>query len=119
MPVLQRPGGQRRGGGLRGGSVCRGGTGYEHGRAWPGAAGTAPLRYQWRRAGVDLSGQTNASFSVSNAQVSDSGTYLVLVTNRVGQALSAPASVTVLAPPLITAQPQSQTNLAGGTAVLS
>jgi len=83
------------------------------------AAGTAPLSYQWRLGGSDLSGKTNSSLTISNAQVSDAGAYTVRVSNRVGQVLSAPATLTVLGPPAITQQPQSRTNTAGSQATLS
>ncbi len=83
------------------------------------ATGTAPLLYQWQLNGADLNGRTNASLSINNAQLSDGGAYAVRVRNGVGAVVSAPATVTVLTPPSITRQPQSRTNLAGGTVTLS
>ena len=48
------------------------------------AIGTAPLHYQWMRDGVDLASETNATLALTNATLSDSGDYLVIVTNAVG-----------------------------------
>jgi uncharacterized repeat protein (TIGR01451 family) len=83
------------------------------------AAGAAPLSYQWRFNGADLSGATNATLTISNAQPVNAGPYTVRITNQVGSVTSAVATLTVLLPPSFTLQPQSQTNLAGGTAVFT
>ena len=83
------------------------------------AIGAEPLRYQWRLDGVNLAGETNASFIIPNALPANAGAYTVRVANEVGAVLSDPASLTVLVPPTVTAQPQSRTNLAGGTATFS
>jgi len=83
------------------------------------ASGAAPLRYQWRRNGADVSGATNSSLTISGAQLSDAGTYTVQVINDFGIATSQGAVLTVLVPPSISAQPQSRTNLAGSTAFFS
>ncbi len=80
------------------------------------ASGAAPLSYQWRFGGTNLVGRTNVSLTISNAQPSDAGAYSVRVTNGVGAEVSPPATLTVLVPPSITAQPQSGTNFAGSTA---
>ncbi|MGA3007590.1 MAG: protease pro-enzyme activation domain-containing protein [Opitutaceae bacterium] len=60
---------------------------------------TVPLTYQWYFNGAPISGQTNATFSKSNAQTSDTGSYAVTVSDGVGSVTSAPATVTVSAPP--------------------
>jgi uncharacterized repeat protein (TIGR01451 family) len=83
------------------------------------AGGTAPLAYQWQLDGADLSGKTNATLVLANVQSNQAGTYTVRVSNAAGSVVSAPATLTVLVPPSFTVQPQSQTNLAGSTAVLS
>ena len=77
------------------------------------AIGAAPLSYQWRfgipgTGGANLAGATNAILSVTNA-----GNYRVIITNLFGSATSAVATLTVLVPPSITQQPQSQTVPAG------
>ncbi len=83
------------------------------------ATGTTPLSYLWSFDGSALTAETNATLTIAGAQPANAGSYTVRVSNRVGLAISAPATLTVLVPPAITAQPQSLTNLAGGTAVFT
>ena len=83
------------------------------------ALGTPPLSYQWRFNGTDISAATAASLTLLNAQLADAGSYTVVVTNNAGSITSAVATLTVLAPPSITAQPQALTNIAGTTATFS
>jgi alpha-tubulin suppressor-like RCC1 family protein len=81
-------------------------------------AGVSPFRYQWQHNGADLAGATNASLTLAQAQISDSGVYTVVVTNAYGSASSADAIVTVLAsPPLIVTQPTNQVTYLGRPAV--
>ena len=81
------------------------------------AVGTVPLTYQWEKNGNPISGQTNSSLTITNAQSSDAGTYTVCVSNSngTGKVTSDGAVLTVNAPiaPNITVQPQSQTVTAG------
>jgi uncharacterized protein (TIGR02145 family) len=80
------------------------------------ATGTAPLSYQWEKDGTDISGATANSFSITNVQNSNAGTYSVTVSNSTGNAPSTGAVLTVTAapvPPTISSQPQSQTVTAG------
>lgn len=77
------------------------------------ASGTAPLAYQWRREGEDVSGATTSSFTRNNVQAADAGNYSVVVTNSVGRTTSSNALLTVNVPPTITNQPQSQTVSSG------
>ncbi len=60
------------------------------------ANGTAPLNYQWRFNGAEISGATGSSFTLANAQPSDTGKYSVTVSNIVGVAASASARLLVL-----------------------
>src|SRR5262249_12004575 len=83
------------------------------------ATGTAPLSYQWQKAGENISGATGTSLLLSNVQTGDAGNYLVVVTNAAGSVTSAVAVLTVWIPPAISAQPQSRTNILGTTAVFS
>jgi hypothetical protein len=83
------------------------------------ATGTAPLSYQWQRAGENISGATGTSLLLSNVQPGDAGSYSVVVTNTAGSVTSAVAVLTVWNPPSISTQPQSRTNLLGTTAVFS
>jgi hypothetical protein len=62
------------------------------------ANGTAPLRYQWRKNGSNLSGATNSSLTVTNAQPTHAGNYTVVVSNSVAAATSTVATLTVNLP---------------------
>jgi hypothetical protein len=84
-----------------------------------GANGTQPLDFQWRFNGINLVGATSPSLTVSGAPPSSAGTYDVVVTNLVGVATSAIATLTVWVPPALSQQPQSRTNLAGTDARFS
>jgi uncharacterized delta-60 repeat protein len=59
------------------------------------AMGTAPLQYQWLKAGAVLPGATTAIFAISNAQGADAGDYRVVVSSLFGSVTSTVASVTV------------------------
>jgi hypothetical protein len=65
------------------------------------ATGTGPLTYQWRKGGVDLPGQTGPSLVLSPVQVSDAGSYDVVVGNIVNSVTSAAAKVLVQDPPVL------------------
>jgi pectate lyase len=87
------------------------------------ASGTAPLSYQWfYNTDTLVTNATNASLTISNAQLSDTGGYSVIVSNAYGSpATSASANLTVTAPtaPSIVTQPQDITALPGQTAVFT
>jgi len=60
------------------------------------ASGTAPLGYQWRRNGGNISGATAASYTLASAQLADNGAVFdVVVTNGFGSATSNTATLTV------------------------
>jgi hypothetical protein len=99
-----------------------------------GAIGSAPLSYQWRRDGADISGATDATYVLSPTSVADSGAQFdVIVSNAHGSETSQTATLTVNAmptdPPSISQQPAdvtvtepdaaSFTVVAAGTATLS
>ena len=80
------------------------------------ASGTPLLAYQWRKGGTNIGGANAATYTINNAQVSDSGSFDVVVSNGSGSATSNPATLTVNSsstPPTITSQPSSQTATAG------
>jgi len=82
------------------------------------ATGTPAPTYQWRKNTVIIPGATSASLVLHTVQASDAGAYSVVVTNSAGSATSAAATLTVNpapVPPAITAQPSTQTVLAGAT----
>jgi sugar lactone lactonase YvrE len=75
------------------------------------AEGSAPLRYQWRKDGVNIIGATSASYTIRAAAPADVGSYSVLVFNSGSSVESAPVTLTVNdvgnAPPVIIKQPVS------------
>src|SRR5439155_15658286 len=73
------------------------------------------LGYQWRLNGLNISGATNAALALLNVQSASEGDYTVFISNPGGSVLSAPATLTVSAPPNITQQPQSQGATVGAT----
>lgn len=72
------------------------------------------LSYQWRKEGVSIAGATDSAYTIAAVSLADAGDYSVKVINAGGYVISSNATLTVLAPPEITAQPQSQTVLRDG-----
>ncbi|HOX56136.1 MAG TPA: immunoglobulin domain-containing protein [Candidatus Paceibacterota bacterium] len=83
------------------------------------AAGTIPLSYQWRLNGAPIAGATGSSYTRSNAQPTDAGSYSVVVTNAAGTVTSDDALLIVNVPPAITTQPQNLTVNQGAGAVFT
>lgn len=48
------------------------------------ASGTAPLSYQWRKNGVNITGGNDTTYSITSVQPADSGNYSVVVSNSAG-----------------------------------
>jgi autotransporter-associated beta strand protein len=71
------------------------------------ATGISPT-YQWRKAGVAISGATASSYTIASAQAADTATYDVVITDQTGTVTSVPVTLTVIVPPQITQQPVSQ-----------
>jgi len=44
--------------------------------------GTAPLSYQWKMGGTDITNATNAALVLNNVQAADAGSYTVVVQQR-------------------------------------
>jgi len=60
------------------------------------ATGTAPLTYQWFKAGAPIAGATSAIYTTPTATIANSGIlYSVTVTNIAGSVTSNPAALTV------------------------
>lgn len=65
------------------------------------ATGNAPLYYQWRKNGANLSnstkfsGVTTAALTITNVQQTDVGNYSVIVSNAISTATSSSAALTV------------------------
>jgi len=60
-----------------------------------GATGRPTPAYQWFKDGIALAGATGASFVRPIATAADAGVYHATVTNRLGQATSAPIAITI------------------------
>jgi hypothetical protein len=77
------------------------------------ASGTGPLSYQWRKNGSNLVGVTGSTNNIAFAQVTDAGSYTVVITYIAGSITNTPAMLTVIEPPSIAAQSSNQTVAAG------
>lgn len=74
-----------------------------------------PFNYQWRFAGADLPGETNATLVRENITPDLAGDYSVRVSNPYGTIESSNATLSVLADfPTITQSPSNQTSWPGG-----
>ncbi len=84
------------------------------------ASGTAPLTYQWRKGGVNITGNssaTTASLTLTSVTLADAGSFDCVVSNVAGSDVSHPATLTVtVVPPTITTQPVAQMVAVGGNA---
>jgi hypothetical protein len=67
------------------------------------------LFYQWQFNGEPISDASDSSYTITNAQYADAGTYSVAVLNPAGVTVSSNAVLTVNAPPSITRQPEGLT----------
>ena len=86
------------------------------------ASGTAPLSYQWKFNGANISGATSTSYTIASAQTNNAGSYTVTVTNSAGSVTSSAATLTVnsaAVAPTITTQPASQSVTAGSSVTFS
>ncbi|MGO9586784.1 MAG: immunoglobulin domain-containing protein [Limisphaerales bacterium] len=100
------------------------------------ATGSAPLSYQWQLNGTNLvnktnqvngvraitSGATSNVLTISNVQLTNAGTYTVIVTNKIyGGSAATNASLSVQATPFLLLQPTptNQSLAAGATAALA
>jgi hypothetical protein len=86
------------------------------------ADGTGPLSYQWFYNDALIPSATASSLILSNATVSEFGSYSVIVSNSAGSTPSDHVSLTVLSAasgPSIGSQPQSENLYLGDTAHLS
>ena len=84
-----------------------------------GASGAGTLYYHWRINGTNLSGATNASYTVTNAQNANQGNYSVLVSNSLNAVVSSNALLTVDSLPIINAQPQGESLTVGNNAAFT
>jgi len=82
------------------------------------ASGLPPLTYQWQNSLGAIAGATNATFSILNAQATNTENYSVIVSNPFGSVTSAVATVTVVFPPSISLQPLGNIVPAGTSVAL-
>lgn len=81
------------------------------------ATGSDPLTYQWFFGGNAIAGATSASYTVSNVQAANAGSYSVRVSNAAGSVTSNSVSLTVQSttpPPAPPAPPPSGGGGGGG-----
>ena len=85
-------------------------------------AGSGPFSYRWMKNGTNqladsarIVGSTTSTLTVLNANLTDEGTYSVVVSNSVTSVTSASATLTVLGPPTIWLQPNGITGVTGET----
>jgi hypothetical protein len=81
--------------------------------------GSSPIKFQWRKDGRPVAGQTGSSLKLSSVSNSEAGTYDVIVSNPVGSIRSAPFRVTVMTPPNIVTEPTSIVVIPGESPSLS
>jgi hypothetical protein len=59
------------------------------------AEGTGAFAYQWRKNGVNIRGATNQTFTITNVQIADGGSYSVVVASTFDAVTSDPALLVV------------------------
>src|SRR5260221_196242 len=79
------------------------------------AIGGQPINYVWRFNGSNMASTANStnSLTVTNVNAPNTGSYSVVLSNSFGSQTSSVATLTVLYPPSISAQPVSQAALLG------
>lgn len=81
------------------------------------ATGPGLLIYQWRKNGVAIPGATTAALAFASLQSIDEADYDVVVSNHVGSATSAVASLTVDVPPTPQTEPVRRSALLSGASI--
>ena len=81
--------------------------------------GTPAPTYQWYKNGAAIAGAVTDSFTIASAAMSDAADYTVVLTNNVGTATSAAATLTVTVVPTITTQPAGKTAQTGEAIALT
>jgi uncharacterized delta-60 repeat protein len=83
------------------------------------ASGTAPFNWQWRTNGTPIPGANATNYAIISAQLTDAGSYDVVVANSTGSVTSSVAVVNVGYAPVVVQQPFSLTNAVADTANFS
>jgi hypothetical protein len=88
-------------------------------------SGSQPMSFQWWFNGAALtdnariSGSATTTLSIANLQTNDAGPYQLVVSNAANVVTSLVASLTILIPPMITAQPSSLAVILNSNATFS
>ncbi len=77
------------------------------------AIGNPTLQYQWRKNATAIDGAINPSLTIEPVALGDAGSYSVVVSNSVGAATSAAATLSIVGPPVIVTAPFNRTARAG------
>jgi len=81
--------------------------------------GTPPKAFQWQKNGKNITGATTNSYVLPSVQLTDGGTFTLVISNFMGTTKSKPAVLKPVGiPPWIVVQPLSLTNLCGQAADL-
>ncbi|MCK9405929.1 MAG: immunoglobulin domain-containing protein [Methanothrix sp.] len=83
------------------------------------AESTEPLRYQWLKDGIEIPGAVTEYYSIPAANLNDTGSYSVQITNNCSQIKSDAAVLDIIVMPQILAQPTGQKVCQGTTAKFS
>jgi len=59
------------------------------------ATGTAPITYQWQKDGVNVSGATSTTYTITSTVVGDAGSYILVATNAGGSSKSSSGALVV------------------------
>lgn len=73
-------------------------------------AGLYGVAYQWKTNGVNQTGATNATLTLTNVQAAHAGNYAIAVSNEVGNITSPNATFTLVTQPIIVTQTPLPTN---------
>jgi hypothetical protein len=83
------------------------------------AVGSGTLRYQWRRNGVNLGNATNDTLTIANIQIANEGLYTAAVSDDYETVVSQPATLSLVAAPVLTLRPFNMTVVEGSSVTLS
>ncbi len=83
------------------------------------AATGSSLTYQWRKGGVNISGATAATFTITGVTAGDAANYDVVVGSTCGASTSTVATLTINPATNITTQPATQSVCAGSNATFN
>jgi hypothetical protein len=88
-----------------------------------GVAGAGPMTYQWQNGsdivqdGSRISGSATPSLTIANLMPSDAGTYVMVVSNAFGSAITTAATLELGAGPAVKVQPATATRVVEGNRV--